>query len=177
MEAKKFLLASAAASGVLAAGSLVWYGLLRDFYKSQSARGGHRSRPSLSADTLARVVYGVGLAVTYPRSRSNARTPEGKGFRTGLLVGALASIPSSLSEYGGKRMSLRAALATAGFETLLGGLAGSLVGSIYGYPVNRRTDEDMAGYVSIDREPAEGPIEDEPVHHFRKQGARAHNGR
>ena len=162
METKKFLLASAAATGVLAAGSLVWYGLLRGFYKSQSGAASRRKSPSLSADAVARVIYGVGIAAMYPRSRSNAETPVGRGFRTGILTGAVASIPSSISEYASFRVSLPAALLTAGFETALAGAAGAVVGRIYGdFPEPVR--EESIGIGELDREPAEGPLEVESV--------------
>jgi hypothetical protein len=160
METKKFFLASAAATGVLAAGGLAWYGLLRTFYKSQSGKGSRRRKPSLAADAVARVIYGVGIAAMYPRSRSNADTPVGRGFRTGVLTGAVASIPSSLSEYASFRISLPAALLTAGFETALAGAAGAVVGRIYGDFPEPVHQEDI-GDEMFDREPAEGPVEEE----------------
>ena len=159
METKKFLLASAAATGVLAAGGVAWYGLLRGFYKSQSLRGSHRKSPSLGVDLLARTIYGIGLAAAVPRSRSNAESPAGSGFRTGILTGALVSIPSSLSEYGGNRTSLPAALATIGFETLLCAAAGAAVGKIYG-EIQPAVEESTAPYGEFDREPTEGPREE-----------------
>jgi len=162
METKKFLLASAAASGVLCAGGLVWYGLMRGFYKTRTSPGSRRRSPSLGIDVLARVAYGIALAASYPRSRSNAAGPVGRGFRTGVLSGALASVPSSLSEWGGRRMSLSATAATVAYETMIAGLAGAAVGSIYGdFP--KPVDEPMDGYVAIDRDPAEGPVQDDEV--------------
>ena len=95
-----------------------------------------RTTPKVAFEFVAILITAVLLAYIFPVGYRGGK-PWAEGLRFGMLMGVLLSLPASLYVYAKTEVELTAAVTSVLWAVIRTGIAGGLIGAVYG----RQTDQ------------------------------------
>jgi hypothetical protein len=90
-----------------------------------------RAEPIAAYNFLAMLIASVLLAYVFPIGY-RGRTPWAEGLRFGMLMGGLTTLPMSLHVYATAEVNFTGLLTTVLWTVITWGVAGGIIGAIYG---------------------------------------------
>ena len=113
--------------------SLAWYGFIAKSYHDEEFMMVLRSAEdfSIASITVGYLLLALLLSYAYPYGYAGGRSGS-QGMRFGVLMGLLIALPAAFISSGAFKFPLMANLVDVAYRTLEVGLAGLIIGRIYG---------------------------------------------
>ena len=129
----KLLRATLASFAAMLMLSFAWYGFIAKTYHDEEFMMVLRSAEDFSIAGIAvgYLLLALLLSYAYPYGYTGGRSGS-QGMRFGVLMGLLIALPAAFISSGAYKFPLAASLVDAAYRTLEVGLAGLIIGRIYG---------------------------------------------